>query len=135
MVNMRKVLMDTSVVVDYLRRTDKEKCIFSKIRGVEDMVMSFVSVVELYSGKSSKQERPRKLIEEIVDSCEVVYIDLETAADAGMLRRDCQLSLGDSFVAQLALEEGLELATLDKKAFSRVPGIKFYGVEGKRKGE
>jgi predicted nucleic acid-binding protein len=66
------------------------------------------------------------LIEEIVNSCEIKLVDGEGARKAGGLRREYHMSLGDCFVAQLALDEGISLLTLDKKAFGKISGLKFY---------
>ena len=121
-----RVVVDTSVVIDYLRRKDKENCLFARLRGVVDMVISFITVTELYSGKSSRNPKGMKLIEEIIASCETKLVGLEDAAKVGEIRRDYQLSLGDCFVAQLAMNEKLPLATLDKKAFAKIIGIKLW---------
>jgi hypothetical protein len=123
---MVRVVVDTSVVIDYLRRKDKENCLFARLRGVVDMVISFITVTELYSGKSSRNPKGMKLIEEIIASCETKLVGLEDAAKVGEIRRDYQLSLGDCFVAQLAMNEKLPLATLDKKAFAKIIGIKLW---------
>ena len=124
---MAKVLVDASVVIDYLRRPDREKSNFARIRGVWDMVMSFVTVTELYSGMSSKDKETAGLIDEIVDSCEIRYVNLKQSKQAGMMRRDYKLLLGDSYIAQLAIEDGLPLATLNNKDFRKVKGLKFWG--------
>ena len=123
------------MMVDYLRRKDRGISVYAALKGREDIVISFVTVTELYSGKSSREREGKGVIEDLLTGVEVKYADFDRSKMAGELRRDYQLSLGDSFVAQLALDQDLEVATLDKKAFSRVLGLKFYGVEGKRKGE
>lgn len=128
-----KVIVDTSVLIDYLRRKDREKSMFATLRGNVEVIISFISVTELYSGKSSQGTEGRKFIEEITAGIEVVYVDLNRSRQAGELRRNYQLSLGDCFIAQLATSYNLPIATLDKKAFSRVPGLKFFSVETKRK--
>lgn len=123
---MARVAVDTSVIIDYLRRKDKENCIFTRLRGTVDMVISFVTVTELYSGKSSRGKNGRRLIEEILASCEIKLVGLEDIVKAGEMRRDYQLSLGDCFVAQLAVGEKLPLAILDKKAVAKVAGLKLW---------
>jgi predicted nucleic acid-binding protein len=50
--------------------------------------------------------------------------DIESAKESGILRRDFGLSLGDSFIAQLAIKENLVLATLNKKDFEKIKEIR-----------
>lgn len=123
---MARVVVDTSVIIDYIRRKDKENCLFTRLRGVDDMVISFITVTELYSGKSSRSPGGIRSIGEIIASCETKLVGLDDCAKAGDLRRDYQLSLGDCFVAQLAINEKLPVATLDKKAFAKVEGLKLW---------
>lgn len=118
-----RVVVDTSVIIDYLRRKDKRNCTFAHLKGAVDMVISFITLTELYSGKSSEYKKGNKLIEEIIASCEIKLVGWEEAKKAGEIRRNYQLSLGDCFVAQLAVGEKLPLATLDKKAFGKIEGL------------
>lgn len=125
-----KTVLDASVVIDYLRK--KQGGIGASL--LVDGSLSLMTVAELYSGKSAQASGEQlRMLGEILSRCEVVIPDLEVAKEVGKLRSQYQLSLGDAFVTQLALATGLPLATLDKKAFSRIPGLKFYSVETKRK--
>lgn len=125
-----KTVLDASVVIDYLRK--KQDAVGAGL--LVDGTLSLMTAAELYSGKSAQASGEQlRMLEEILSCCEVVIPDLEAAKEVGKLRSLYQLSLGDAFVTQLALATGLPLATLDKKAFSRIPGLKFYPVETKRK--
>lgn len=123
---MDKLLLDTSILIDYLRRKDKENTIFEKIREKYNLVISFATVSELYSGKISARQEIQRNIQEIIDSCQIIVVDFAGSRKAGELRRDFGLALGDGFIAQLALEQDLILATLNTKDFGKVKGIKLY---------
>lgn len=120
-----KVVIDSSVIIDFLRKASREKSFARKVIEDEDIVMSLVSVAELYSGKSVQQEGPAKdLLEKILETAEVVYPGFDDAIKVGSLRAKYQLSLGDAFVAALALDLNVPLATLDVSDFKRINGLK-----------
>lgn len=123
-----RVVVDTSVIIHWLRTGEK-------LLGDDvEVVISIVTIGELFSGKSAQMEgRQRKILMDVLDGWEVDGADEKGAILAGELRYKHKLSLGDAFVAALALEEKLPLATLDKKAFANIPHIKFFSVETKHK--
>lgn len=122
-----KVVIDSSVIIDFLRKDSREKSFAQKVIEDEDIVLSLVTVAELYSGKSVQQEGQAKdLLEKIIETAEVVYPGFDDAIKVGSLRAKYQLSLGDAFVAALALDLNLPLVTLDKKAFEKITEVKIY---------
>ena len=109
-----KVVVDTSVIVDYLRTKDL-KSLFVKIKNTGDIVISLITVAELYCGKSVQEAGPeRETLEGIAGGAEIMIPDLKIAKSAGYLRAKYQSSLADAFIASLAIEMDLPLATLDK---------------------
>lgn len=122
-----KIVLDASVVIDYLR-TKRQDNLFFRLRPTHDFVVSLVTVAELYSGKSvHENESMQTRLEDIITGSEIVMPTIETAKAAGKLRARYQLSLGDAFVAALALEMKLALLTLDTKDFKQVKDITLYG--------
>ena len=130
-----KLVLDASVAIDYLRRKDKENSWYFKAHSAGyDLVMSVVTVAEVFSGKSVQVGGIQKEEWELLlNGLEVVRVDLMSARLVGELRAKYELELGDAFVAALALKENLTLATLDRKAFAKVKGLKLFSVETKRK--
>lgn len=123
-----KYVLDVSVIIDYLRTKRSDNPFFS-LRPTNDFVLSLVTLAELYSGKSAHEGGSvQRLLEDILSGVEVVISNQESAKRAGKLRSDYQLSLGDAFVAALALEMDLRLVTLDRKAFSRVKSLRLYSL-------
>jgi tRNA(fMet)-specific endonuclease VapC len=122
-----KIAVDTSALIDFLRRKDKEESIFWLIKDRQDVVvLSSISVAELYAGKSSFQADILATIEEIVAGSEVVIADLSATRSIGKLRRDYGLAIADAYVAQMALDQNLPLATLNTKDFSTIPELKLF---------
>ena len=90
-------------------------------------VMSSVTVAEIYAGKSAQNEgRQRSLLDKYILGVDVVFPTLKTAKLVGKLRYEYKMSLGDAFVAAFALEMKLPLASLDKRAFGKIKGLKIY---------
>lgn len=120
-----RVVIDTSVAIDYLRRGDSKKTLYMTLSRREEFVMSLITVAELYSGRSAqKEEKQKELIKEMLRGVEVIIPSLDTAIEAGKLRAEYQLSLADAFVAALALDLNIPLATLDIRDFKKIDGLK-----------
>lgn len=121
-----KYVLDASVIIDYLR-TKRSDNPFIVLRPNHDFALSPVTLAELYSGKSAHEGGSvQRLLEDILSGVEVVISNQESAKRVGKLRWQYQLSLGDAFVAALALELDVPVVTLDRKAFTRVKGLRLY---------
>ena len=116
---MRSII-DASIVIHWLRTGDD---LLEDVDGV----ISTVTIGELFVGDSAqKGGKQRESILEVLKGWEQISPKLETAILAGELRCKYKLTLGDAFVAALALEENLPLATLDSGVFKKIKGLKFY---------
>jgi tRNA(fMet)-specific endonuclease VapC len=120
-----KILIDSSVIIDFLRRKDKENTLFAKLVEKYDLVVSLISVTELYSGKSiQEQETAKKILDDIISGMEIYIPNIEIALFAGSLRAKYQLSLADSYIASTAIVNDFSLTTLDTKDFSKIKDLK-----------
>lgn len=121
-----KYVLDASVIIDYLRTKRLDNPFFA-LRPTHDFTISLITLAELYSGRSAHEGGSvQRLLEDILGGVEIVTPTQETAKHAGKLRSDYQLSLGDAFVAALALELGLPIVALDRKAFARINNLQLY---------
>lgn len=91
-----------------------------------DLIVSLITVTELYSGKSVQTAKGRKVLEDILAGVEIRIPDLELAIKAGELRAKYQLSLADSYIACLAMDLGLPLSTFDLSDFGKIKELKIY---------
>lgn len=114
-----KVVIDASVVIHWLRTGD------DSLLAENDISIPTVTIAELFSGASAQtggSQRPK--IVQILKGWKQVKPSTEDAIFAGELRYKYKLSLGDAFVAALAVEQNLPLLTLDSRAFKKIPGLK-----------
>ncbi|MBZ5545291.1 MAG: type II toxin-antitoxin system VapC family toxin [Acidobacteriia bacterium] len=121
------VLLDTSVIIDVLRqRRGRRELLRSLLEQGYELACTAINVAEVYSGMRSEEAEATS---EFIESLEFVAIGREAARRAGELRRDWQrkgrtLSLPDAFVAAVALNFNLALATDNVKDFP-MPELKF----------
>lgn len=123
-----KLALDASVIIDFLRRKDKLNSLYMRAVSEEfEFVMSAVTVAEIFSGASAqKGGKQNREWETILSGIEVRGVEIETARAVSRIRNDHRLSLGDAFVAALAVDQDLPLLTLDSRAFRKITGLKLY---------
>ena len=122
------VVIDAAVIIDYLRRIDTHNTLYAQLIHQDvELIISLVTVAELYSGKRlHASNKERQILEELLAGMEIVLPQRETAFIVGQLRARYDLSLGDAFVAALAVEQQLQLVTLNKKDFLPVKELELY---------
>lgn len=118
-----RLVVDSSVLVDYLRTLSEESLFFSLLD--KELVLSLVTIGELYSGESAA--RQEKEIGEILAFVQVESLDADLMKEAGEIRRETKISLLDAIIAATALRLNLPVATLNTKDFEKVKDLKIYG--------
>lgn len=119
-----KILVDTSVFIDYLRTQTRENSSFAQLLDQGGIFASIITVGELYSGKSVQTEKGKEVVEKLLAGVEILYSKYDTAQKAGELRAKYNLVIADAFIAAEAIILNLPLATLDKKDFEKIKGLK-----------
>ncbi len=131
---MKKILVDTNIIIDFLRRKDKENSTFYKVFSQEKNrpVISLTTVTELWAGKSTEKKENLKFIEKLIENCEILLPTLKTAKQAGGILRqsDYRISFQDAQIASLALENKLLILTLDEKDFKKIKKVKLLFSSG-----
>lgn len=123
---MNKFLVDTSVVIDFLRKKDKQKSLYYKL-ATEDLFISLITHTELYSGKSvwiSKTAQDE--LENLLSAVTILPLNTEISAKAGQIKANYNIDLIDSIIAATAITNNLELVTLNIKDFKPIPNLKIY---------
>lgn len=124
---MLKNLIDTDVLIDYLRGLPQAVKFLEKIIADDTCYISAMTVAELYVGVREGKER--QMLEKFLQAFSVIPIDSNIAEQGGVYRRDYGKShgvgLGDAIIAASAEFCGAKLATLNKKHF---PMLKNIGV-------
>ncbi len=123
---MRVVLLDTSILIDFLRREDKRLTrLYRLSKNYQILSISIISHTELYAGESPwKNREMRRNLESLLSNLTVIPLTLEISKEAGRLRALNSLSTIDAIIAATALSEELPFATLNTKDFKKVKKLK-----------
>lgn len=127
---MKKILLDTSVLIDFLRRKDKEESVLVRIiHSKHILAISLITHTELYAGKSVWQKREaQKELERLLSGLEIIIPDLKVSKLAGKIRARYQVNLLDALIAAEAITSHLPLATLNLKDFRKIEEVKIFAV-------
>ena len=124
-----RLLVDTSVIIDFLRRKDKGNTTLFKI-STEDLYVSIVTHTEIYSGKSVwEHEKARQEVETVFSNIKILPLELETSEQAGKIKAyNYDRSILDCIIAATSIQQGLELVTLNLKDFKKIRGLKLARI-------
>ncbi len=126
----REVLVDTTVMIDFLRKRKKERSNLWKLKEQEiNCLASTITVFELYAGAITKKhlEDLKRLFKWI----EIVSFTREIAQRAAQIYRDLKsknqmIEFRDIFIGATALELKVPLVTLNKQHFKRIKGLELF---------
>jgi predicted nucleic acid-binding protein len=123
---MNSLLVDTSVIIDFLRQKDKSNTWFYQLASV-NLCVSIMTHAELYAGKSVwERTEAREELEELFSGMKILSVEEAISLKAGQLKATYGVSLLDGLIAATALEYDLALATLNKKDFEMILGLVLY---------
>ena len=117
------VLVDTSILIDYYRKTDKEKYAWlALVRKEYSFVISAVTKYEIYSGATQNQ---LTFWDKIFQQISVIPFDescVDTAIqlNANLKHKRKQIDIADLFIAATAVTHNYKFATINKKHFDRI---------------
>ncbi len=121
------VLVDTSILIDYYRKTDKEKSIWiSLVREGYSFAVSAVTKYEIYAGATANQlVFWNKVFEAItVMPLDELSVDTAVTLNSTLKKKRKQIDLADLFIAVTAVAFNLPLVTLNRKHFGRIETLK-----------
>ena len=120
------VLLDTSVVVGYLR---EDPHLHQKIDQADDVYLPLVVLGELLYGAHKSMQRDKMLaqVKGFLDGCILILPDQATAELYGQIKAELSIigkaiPQNDIWIAAVAKEHDLPVATRDQH-FSFVPGL------------
>lgn len=121
------ILVDTSILIDYYRKTDKEKSVWiSLVRQGFSFAISAVTKYEIYSGATQSQLVFWSSIFQAMTILpfDEVSVDTAVAINGTLKKKRKQIDLADLFIAATAIANNLPLATLNKNHFERIDILK-----------
>lgn len=127
---MKKILLDTSVLIDFLRRKNKEESVLVKtLRSGHIPAISLITHTELYARKSIwRKEEAQRELEKLLAGLEIIIPNLGVSKLAGKIRARYQVSLLDALIAAEAVTSRLPLATLNLKDFKKIKEVKVFEI-------
>ncbi len=125
-----KYLLDTNICVYWLKGNEQiEQKILSV--GLDNVVLSFLNVSELYYGayKSQRVDANLTLIRQLTDQLNVIESDEAISEMFGEMKATLEkagaiIDDADLFIAACAKVHGLALVTNNIKHFKRIKGLK-----------
>jgi len=124
------ILADTSVLIEYFRKGDKSK---STLVGLYDegydLCISAITHFEIYTGATGSQLGYWvSMLEQMpVLPFDAVVSNVAVSLDRELKRQRQQLGMADLFIAATAMAHMLPIATLNRRHFERVDGLKVIG--------
>lgn len=116
-------LIDTSVLVDYLRGESRAADYLRRLKG--ELCVSVVTVAELYAGSNTQAEQD--IMEDFLMAFKILNFDLEIAKIAGLIKKDYAKKYGtgfaDALIAATAYVHEAVIVTLDKKHYQMFKNV------------
>ena len=120
------VLVDTSILIEYFRKTDKEKSIWvSLVRQGYSFAISAVTKYEIYAGATATQLTFWNSVFQAIPVMPLNELAVDTAVSINnaLKKTRKQIDLSDLFMAATSVAHNLPLATLNKKHFERIDAL------------
>ena len=131
---MTKVLLDTDIIVDFLRNGLDASNIFMDIKSKN--VQAFVSVIttfELYNGVLLSNNPKQKLDELAVmlQQIEIIQFDNTQSYIASkiysyLVKKGLKIEMRDILISACAISKNIKIITNNRKHFNRIPELQFY---------
>ncbi|PID88434.1 MAG: twitching motility protein PilT [Bacteroidia bacterium] len=128
----RGILIDTSIVIEYLRSTKREKTNFIQLFQKYDIFLSVISVFELFNG--AKDQNKKQDIDTIIREVNTQNFTLETAKIASEIYRNLRkqnkiIEFRDILIAATSIQYNLPIATLNIKHFERIKNLQIIDIK------
>ncbi len=125
---MKKVLLDTSVIIDFLRKPAKEHTLFFSLTEQKyHLAISIITHTEIFSGKSVwENKKLRSAVEDICAGLSILSLDKTVSIDAGHIRAMYGTTMPESIIAANAIASDLQLVTLNTKDFEKIKDLSLW---------
>ena len=125
---MNNILLDSSILVDFLRLKDKKSTLFYKLVSQNyQLHISLITHSELYAGKSVWEKKTAKdELEFLLSEMRIINLDEALSKKAGEIKAKYGITLMDAIIAATAIVQKIKLATLNTRDFKRIKDLKIY---------
>lgn len=119
------VLIDTSVIIDFLRRKEKERTWLYQLVESNDIMVALVTHTELYAGSSIwTNQKARQELDLLFSAVDIEPMSIDLSLRAAEIRARYRVDLIDALIAATALAKGVPLATLNRSHFKKIVQLK-----------
>ena len=121
------VLLDTSILIDFFRKTDKKNSrLYTLFDAFDRFCISVITEYEIFIGANSASQKD--YWKQFLEKISIISLDSETVQTAIALNEELkkarkQIDSADLFIAATAIRNNLPLATLNKKHFERIDDL------------
>lgn len=121
-----RILIDTSILIDHLRKTKKDETLFYKHLSSHQYFISSITAFEFLIGSTPKN---RQFTESLLTELPILPFDSACVKTAATIYKQLKsqnrlISLPDIFIGATSIAHDLPLLTLNEKHFSRIENMK-----------
>ncbi len=121
----RRILVDTSVVIDHFRKKNKSKSLLYELSKVNTLFLSAISKFEFLVGTKTSQI-PQTV--KIIEGFYILSFNSNAANIASNIAKKLKaqnriIEFRDIFIAATAIANDIPLSTLNVKHFERIDGL------------
>ncbi|OGM14572.1 hypothetical protein A3D84_05695 [Candidatus Woesebacteria bacterium RIFCSPHIGHO2_02_FULL_42_20] len=122
------IIIDTSILIDKLRGGKKWDEFFESVDSDSKLFLPTIVVFELFLGSSSRRSNVEKKINNFKKYFQQVDLSWDIAKRAAEIYRDQtkDIEAADCIIAATAFSLGGTVLTINKKHFSKIPGVVVY---------
>ncbi len=125
----RSILIDTSIIIDYIRAKQKENSLLYKLfKDDYEIFISAITTFEIYNGVNPNN---LKLIEIIFNKLHSISFNNHIAKYSSAIYNDLKsnnkiIEIRYIFIAATAIYKSLPLATTNRKHFNRIESLLIF---------
>ena len=129
----QKILLDTSILIDFFRKKNKSKLILYQLIPEYEFCLSIITSFGIRIGiKTDRQKRDYEILIEYFDILPIDEACIDVAVDiyTFLKKRNAMIELADLFIGATAVSNSLRLATLNRKHFNNIPDLMLLPLPG-----
>lgn len=126
-----KIVIDTSVYIDYLRSKKGLYIDLMELGHKHTFYTPTIVIQELWSGKSMGDPEVEKIVDRMIKPTKVIGLSKQVAKKSGdLIRKNLVSDPEDAIIAATSLLLEAFLATHNTKHFKKVKGLRLFTLEG-----
>ena len=120
------IMVDTSILIDFYRKTDKTNSVWIKL--VKEGYQFSISVITKYEIFAGATQSQLEFWNNVLLAISIIPFDESTVDKAvdintNLKRKRKQIALADLFIAATAISHNFPFSTLNRKHFDRIDGL------------